>query len=274
MPRGISAIILFGVAVLAGCQASTSEAKNTQEFAALYPQGDLTAEQIMRRAHEAAGGEFWVKPESLSMYGYGVFYKDGVAATHETHNMFRVYSPGKTDAHVADGKVRIESIRDGQPVLDMAYDGTQTYINGKALPPSENDKQWSSAFGFGAVRHVFDEGYSLSRDPDDLIDGRPAYMIKVTDPSGALTWFGIAQDDYAVLKVAFDTDRGWHERIYSDFMSKPGIAWNQPGRVRLYYNGIKGNEVIWTDFAVNADLPDCLFTLPQAEYCRDGMDAP
>jgi hypothetical protein len=57
-----------------------------------------------------------------------------------------------------------------------------------------------------------------------------------------------------VLYAGFDTPRGWHERRYSDYYRKKGGPWAQPRRVRLYYDGVKQNEIIWTDFEVNADM--------------------
>ena len=234
---------------------------------------ELSAETILRDAHAAAGGSFWVEPETLSMDGYAVFYRDGQASRHERHTMYRVYDRAKSSAHVADGKVRIRSVRDGKAVIDVAYDGETTWTPQGAQPRSDADARWASNFGFGVIRHAFDDGYTLSRLPDDLIDGRAAYMVRITDPSGGETQFGIAQDDAAILKVAFDTDRGWHERIYSDFYSNPRESWAQPGRVRLYYDGVKANEVIWTRHDVNADLPDCLFTLPQRDGCRGPFDS-
>lgn len=236
--------------------------------ALLIANPSLSATDIMQQAHKAAGGVSWARPKSLSMMGYGVFYKDGKATQHETHNMWRVYDADKKDAHKVDGKVRLESIRDGQRVIDLSYDGQTTYTPNGKQPPSESDKRWSSNFGFGVIRHALDDGYILTRLPDDLIDGRLAYLIKVTDAVGGSTQFGISQDDFAILSVAFDTPRGWHERIYSEFYTNPGVDWVQPGRVRLYYNGVKANEVIWTSFEINKDLPDCLFILPEAEDCR------
>lgn len=47
-------------------------------------------------------------------------------------------------------------------------------------------------------------------------------------------------------------------------MSMNGTAWSQPGRVRLYYNGVKQNEVRWTDFAVNEPIDAAVFQYPGA----------
>jgi len=222
----------------------------------------------MTRAHKAAGGTEWRRPQSLTMEGYAVFYKGERSVKHEHHRMWRVYDAAKTDAHKVDGKVRIESVLEGTPVINLSYDGQTTYTPQGAQPKSESDKRWSSNFGFGVIRHALDEGYNLERLPDDLIDGQAAFMVKVIDPSGGETQFGISQDDFKILKVGFDTERGWHERIYSKFYSNEGEVWVQPGRVRLYYNGVKANEVIWTSYKINQDLPDCLFVLPQAADCR------
>ncbi|MEO1596253.1 MAG: hypothetical protein AAFS02_13510 [Pseudomonadota bacterium] len=230
---------------------------------------DLDATAIMQRAHDAAGGTQWVRPKSLSLKGYAVFYRNGAATRHEQHHMWRVYASGKKDAHRADGKVRIESIRAGRPIINLSFDGTATYTPAGRAAPSAADAQWSSSFGFGVIRHALDDGYTLQRLPDDLVDGRAAYVVNVMDPAGGETRFAIAQDDYAVVRVGFDTPRGWHERIYSDFFSNDGERWRQPARVRLYYDGVKANEVIWTAYAINESLPDCLFQLPEATDCRD-----
>ncbi|MGB3455280.1 MAG: hypothetical protein WBG08_05075 [Litorimonas sp.] len=235
-------------------------------------QPERTAEDIMRAAHAAAGGDAWVRPETLAMDGYGVFYRDGVATRHERHTMYRVYAPAKSEAHAADGKVRITSLRDGAPVIEVAYDGTTTSTLDGPREPSEADARWASNFGFGVVRHALDDGYSLSRLPDDLVDGRPAYWVRVTDRQGGQTQFAVAQDNHAILSVAFDTPRGWHQRIYSGFYSNPGSDWVQPRRVRLFYDGVKANEVIWTAHLVDAPLPDCLFTLPQRDGCYGPFD--
>ena len=231
-------------------------------------QDSLTAEAIIAKAHDAAGGEVWRRPKTLTMTGYGIFYDGATPVRHESHSMWRVYDSGKTDAHVADGKVRIESVRAGMPVIDVAFDGETTSTARGPQPKSDADRRWAGNFGFGVIRHALDEGYAVERLPDEPVDGRDAYTVKVLDPAGGETLFAIRHSDFAVVKVAFDTERGWHERTYSDFFSKPGVSWQQPGRVRLTYDGVKANEVIWTDFEVDADLPDCLFVLPETEGCR------
>ena len=258
--------LILSAALLTGCATANS-------YPALMPeQPERTAEDIMRAAHMAAGGDSWVRPETLAMDGYGIFYRDGQATRHERHRMYRVYDAGKADAHRADGKVRITSVRGGIPIIDVAFDGSTTSTAAGPRPQSEADKQWASNFGFGVIRHALDDGYSLSRLPDDLIDGKPAYLIRITDPVGGETQFAIAHADHAILSVAFDTARGWHERIYSDFYSNPGVSWVQPRRVRLYYDGVKANEVIWTRHMIDAPLDDCLFTLPQRDGCPGPFD--
>lgn len=46
----------------------------------------------------------------------------------------------------------------------------------------------------------------------------------------------------------------------------------QPGRVRLYYDEVKANEVIWTQYRVDSNLPDCPFSLPNRDECSGPFD--
>jgi hypothetical protein len=220
----------------------------------------LSARTIIERATAAAGGETWRRPRTLYLEGYGTFYNpDGTPLINDSHRMWRIYPEFKPDAHNADGKVRIESIRAGQVVSYSAFDGVRTYGLNGVLPPSAADTQWAENFGFGVIRFALDDGYSLARQPDDLVDGTPVYRIEVTGTNSSKTLFGIARGTYQILSVGFSTPRGWHERIYSDFFTKRGINWVQPGRVRLYYNGVKQNEIVWRDFRLNAPIDDGLF---------------
>lgn len=237
-------------------------AGDKSELPGLYPKNEeLSAEDILAKAHKAAGGETWTRPKSLFMEGYAVMYRDGKAATYDRYEMSRVYAAQKGDAHKADGKVRIEAWKEGERMFVMAYDGEKTYDAGGPMDDQSANARWASNFGFGAIRHALDEGWSQKRLPDDLIDGRPAHLLELTDPSGGTTRFAIATDDYAVLYVGFDTARGWHERRYSEFFTKPGVSWVQPGRVRLFYDGVKQNEVIWQDFELDVEFSDDRFVV-------------
>ncbi|MEO1137278.1 MAG: hypothetical protein AAFW68_11850 [Pseudomonadota bacterium] len=234
------------------------------ELPGLYAtEKERSAADIIAAVHQAAGGEDWRRPKSLLMTGYAVMYRSGEAVLYDDYRMWRVYAAVKEDAHVADGKVRIEGKRNGETVFVIAFDGKQTYdANGPMADQSANAR-WASNFGFGAIRHALDDGWSQTRRPDDMVDGRLAYVVELKDPAGGVTRFAFAQDDYAILYVGFDTPRGWHERRYSDFFTKPGVNWVQPGRVRLYYDGVKQNEVIWTDFTLNGEMDDGLFKIPK-----------
>lgn len=50
--------------------------------------------------------------------------------------------------------------------------------------------------------------------------------------------------------------RGWHHRIYSDSEWHEAPRFRQPTRVRLYYDGIKTNDVHWQRFAVDQPIAD------------------
>ena len=221
----------------------------------------LTATEIMQKAYEKAGGDFWRRPQSLILKGNAIFYKNGQPKKNEKHNMWRVFENTKQHAHAANGKVRIESFRNNQPIFIVTYDGENTYDLSGKQEKSAADKRWASNFGYGAIRHALDDGYQLEKMQDDTVKNEVAYTIKVIDMNKGETFFGINKKDFKIVKVAFQTPRGWHERIYSKFFTKPKYQWLQSGRVELFYNNILENEVFWEDFEVNEILHDSLFIL-------------
>jgi hypothetical protein len=232
---------------------------------ALMVQPELHGSEIVARAHKAAGGPGWVRPKSLYLKGEAVFYSIEGIKRCESYEMWRVY-PAKTGAaHAANGRVRIQSTCGGKPGLLLAFDGESSYTAAGKMPKSDADKEWSENFGFGVIRYALDAGFKVGRLPDDVVEGRAAFIVRVTDPAGGKTLFAIAQNDYAVLKVSFATPRGWHERIYSDFFRRPGVDWVQPSRVRLFYDGVKQNELFWQIFELGKDYPESLFKVEPAQ---------
>jgi hypothetical protein len=217
---------------------------------------ELSAADIIVAAHAAAGGETFVRPGSLFLEGYNIIRSpDGGETLWDRYAMWREFAAAKSDAHSASGQVRIEAWRGDDLALLLAYDGEVTSNQNGPMGDQSASAMWSNNFGFGAIRNALDPGWTQARRPDDLVDGEPAYFVELTDPDGGTTLFGIRQRDFAILSVAFDTPRGWHERRYSHFFSRPGTDWVQAGRVRLFYNGIKKNEAIWTDFRIGEAMP-------------------
>lgn len=247
---------------LAAMLALLQTAAVNAEAPALAPPDELTAVEIVERAYAHAGGDEWVNPRSLFMQGFGLFWRGSeVSLRYEPYRMWRVYPETKDDAHAADGRVRIEAFRDDELVFQLAFDGERTYDQDGPVDDDADSDRWAANFGFGVIRHALDDGYSVSRLADDAVDGALAYTLRISDPSGGETLFRIRQADFAIVSVGFDTPRGWHERIYSDFFRNEAGGWLQPGRVRLYYDGEKANEIYWTRFEIDNDYPPDLFRL-------------
>ena len=234
-------------------------------YASSHRQPDeLTAVEIIERAYVHAGGDDWVNPTSLLMEGYGLFWRGSEDfVRYEPYSMWRVYPEEKSDSHAADGRVRIEALSDDQVVFQIAFDGDATYDQNGPLEDQANSERWASNFGFGVIRHALDDGYTVDRLPDDSVDGATTYTVRVTDAAGGQTLFAIRHRDFAIVSVAFDTPRGWHRRIYSEFFRNDEGGWLQPGRVRLYYDGVKANEVYWTRFEIGETYPLELFQLEE-----------
>ncbi len=224
----------------------------------------LTAEAIVQRAHEAAGGAVWKRPRTLHLTGQATIYRDGLAANAmrlDHYEMWRVFPAWNDAAHGANGKFRLEARAGERVVIRQSFDGTDTWdANGK-VPQALASREASENYGFGIIRFALDEGFRLARLPDDQVDGHPSHVVRVADPSGGETTFWIDRQSFAIRKVGFDTPRGWHERIYSDFYRVEPSGFMQPGRVRLYYRGALANDITWTDAVVDAPIAREVFLL-------------
>lgn len=225
---------------------------------------DLDGREIVERAHAAAGGAAFVNPGSLFLTGQNVIYgRDGETRTWDNYAMWRVFADSKADAHAATGKVRIEGWIGGTLALLLSFDGETTYDKSGRMEDQSANAMWSNNFGFGAIRNALDEDWTQARRSDRTIDGKPAYMVQLTDPEGGKTLFGFEHDTFQILYVGFDTPRGWHERRYSDYFSKPGMSWQQAGRVRLFYDGVLANEAVWEDFEIGGAFAERVFVITE-----------
>jgi hypothetical protein len=230
----------------------------------------LDAETILERATEAAGGERWANARTLTLSGAAVFY--GPAGPEprsraSSYRMWRVFDPARTAAHGAEGKVRILACDGARQLFTVGYDGQTTWTERGVTPKAEADAFWAANFGFGIIRHARQPGFKAERVPDDSIGRHPLYMVRLTDPAGQITLFGIDQQSFAIRTMGFMTPKGWHVRTYDDFYRLPGSRWLQARHVTLYYNGVKANEVFWRDAVVDQPIPDGTFAPNSALGC-------
>lgn len=269
--RTVSILVASGLC-LSACQIIDEDLRDqetettTTQMVTLVDAGQamptLSGAEIIAKAHAAAGGQTFVRPGSLFLSGYNVLYgRDGDTKTWDQYAMWRVFGDEKADAHAANGKVRIEAWQDGDLAMLISFDGQSTYNQNGRMEDQSANAMWSNNFGFGAIRNALDEGWRQERRSDRTIDGKPAYMVQLTDPTDGKTLFGFAHETFEILYVGFDTPRGWHERRYSDYFSKPGQSWQQAGRVRLYYDGVLANEAVWTDFEIGRPISDETFII-------------
>lgn len=226
-----------------------------------------TARQILERAIEVAGGETWLTPETLILEGEATFYAPDSAAPRlvaDDYRMWRAMNPNRTVSHGADGKVRITAKSAGRLMFEVGFDGTDTWTEKGLMPKAEADAYWASNFGFGIIRSALKPGFRLERAPDSEVAGRPVYMVRLIDPKGQQTLFGIDRESHYIRSMGFMTPRGWHVRTYDDFVKLENPAWLQAREVTLTYNGVKANVVRWKTARVNAPIPPDLFTWPGA----------
>ncbi len=230
---------------------------------ALAPADSLSARAIIEKAHEAAGGAAWRRAVTNVMRGDATLYRNGNIAESvhaDEYVMYRVYPLVVPAAHQGTGQFRLDARVKGQVLFQTSFDGERSYDQNGPVPPERARSDEANAFGYSAIRFALDPGFKLDRLADDDVEGLPCYFVKVTDPSGAITLFGIDMKEALVRQAAWSAPKGWHQRIYTDYYKlKSGFM--QPGRVRLYYNGAKEVDIRWTSATIGEPIPAETFVL-------------
>jgi hypothetical protein len=220
-----------------------------------------TPREVVERAVAAHGGAVWLDPGTLELSGTATFYDPATGAVRSTagdYRMWRTFEDGRTSAHEASGKVRIIA-KSGEKVLfEVGYDGETTWTERGIMPRAEADAYWASNFGFGIIRSALEAEFELYHAPSREIGGRMTNIIRVMDPNGQQTLFGFDVESGFVVYMAFDAPRGFHERLYSDFVRLEN-GWVQARRVTLLYDGIIANSVFWSKTRIGEAIDPALF---------------
>lgn len=248
------------------CTALASAAAAAGPPSVAPPPPDASADRILAFAAESSGGDAWLHADTNVMSGHAVLCRDANPArctTADRYVMYRVYPRELRSAHAGTGKFRLDALANGKVLFQIAFDGTRSYDQNGPVPPERAANDEANAFGFSAIRFARTPGFRTERLTDDDVEGRPCFVVRVVDPGGTATLFGIDREDGSIRLAAWKSPRGWHQRLYSDFywVEKPGFR--QPGRVRLYYDGLKTVDIRWTNASIDTRLDDSLFVLPQ-----------
>ena len=230
----------------------------------------LKPQTIIERAYAAAGGDLYRYPGSYHLHGIYLDYKGGPQPVeYKPYDLYRVQPKDHPRGRVADGKIRVSAYKDGKPTMQIAFDGEKTYGIDGPTGDGADAPFWRTTMGFGMIRFALSLGYTLKRLADDMVDGKPAYNVRVTDPFGESAVFSVRLADARLVRVQFLTPRGLHDRIFDEFFTKPGSPWVQPGRVRSFINGEKEAEFTYSDFTIGAKLPDDLFVIRPDQFPKD-----
>ena len=228
---------------------------------------DLDAVDIVQRATQAAGGDDWRLARSIRLKGHATLYRGGQhpGMDVDSYRMLRIYPRELDDANTASGRFRLDAKLGERLIFVTSFDGQHMYDRRGRVEDDEGARRAAGAFGYSAIRFALHPDFSLERLADDAVDGHDSHFVRVIDPSGGATLFGIDSDDYSIRLVGWQTPEGWHHRIYSDFYTIDGTAFRQPGRVRLYNDGVKSVDIRWTSAELDVDLPDGLFQLESTD---------
>ncbi|WP_298468624.1 hypothetical protein [uncultured Erythrobacter sp.] len=228
----------------------------------------LSPREVVERGLEAHGGEAFLDPQTLQLEGTATFFDPAtgeVRSVADDYRMWRAFERGRKVAHGADGKVRIVANAGERNLFEVGYDGETTWTQDGIMPKAQADAYWASNFGFGIVRSALDDGFALSFAPPRKVRGHRVSLIRITDPGGQETLFGFDVESGFIRYMAFDSARGFHERIYGDFVRLPDSGWVQARSVTLLYDGVISNTVLWTKVTVGEPIDPSVFTPPQRE---------
>ncbi|MEP5938434.1 MAG: hypothetical protein ABJ239_08915 [Erythrobacter sp.] len=226
---------------------------------------DPTPAQVIERALDAHGGEVFRDPQTLQLSGTAVFYdavSGQVRSQADDYRMWREFQRGRTVAHGADGKVRIVAKSGGRTLFEVGYDGDTTWTQDGVMPRELADAYWANNFGFGIIRSALDDGFSLKFAPSRNIGGHAVALVRVTDAVGQETMFGIDRESGFIRYMAFDSPRGFHERIYDEFIRIPASRWVQATSVTLLYDGVVSNSVKWNSVEIGKPIASSVFAPP------------
>ncbi len=252
--------ILLAALVLGTAAADRARAQATA--AAAEPDGAT----LLQRAAAAAGGQSWLQVKTLVLSGHAVFWGPSGSAPRSSaasYTMWRVFDPARGAAHGAEGQVRIVARTGEQLMFTVGYDGRTTWTERGITPQAEADAFWANNFGFGIIRHAGKPGFKAERVADGYSQGHAVRLVRLTDPQGGVSLFGIDPQTDLIRSVGFSTPRGWHERHYDKFVRQDQPPWVQAREVTLYYNGVKANTLYWDTWVVDGPVDAKLFAPPE-----------
>ena len=84
-------------------------------------------------------------------------------------------------------------------------------------------------------------------------------MVRITDPQGQQTLFGFDRESGFIRYMAFTSPRGFHERLYRDFVRLPETGWVQARDVTLLYDGVVANRVEWHMVKIGEPIETSIF---------------
>ncbi len=248
------------VTIIAICAAVFAVPSRADEAPATSPRA------VVERGVAAHGGALWLDPGTLVLAGKAEFYDPATGEVHtraDDYRMWREFERGRTVAHGAEGKLRISAKSGERTIFEVGHDGETTWTQDGVMPKAEAEAYWANNFGFGIIRSALDEGFTVKRAPSRDIGGHPIDLIRLIDPQSQETLFGFDQVSGFIRYMAFDSPRGFHERLYDDFMRLPASdgqgGWVQAREVTLLYDGIKSNTVFWREVRVGEPIDPALF---------------
>lgn len=258
--KWISIILLF-TTVIADAQSNNRRATTRKRTA-------YSAATILKMVTAANGGDTWQQPQTLQLNGTAIWTPFGKTDStnkiyFDDYAMYRVFPTDNDAARKANGKIRFDARYGDILYMQLIFDSavSRNFLSERAKP-YQKYFAWSNNFGFSIIRFALRDSFVIQKLTSDQVEGFDCYVVQVTDPKKMVTTFWIDQKTFYIRSVGFVTDLGWHQRIYSNF-KKIQLPSNrffvQPGRLRIYFEGIKWMDIDWQKAKVSEAIADKVF---------------
>lgn len=225
---------------------------------------DATLEEVLQAHYETIGGlEAWKDVETMKATGTMVI---GGGQIEAPFVMFAKRPRMQRVEFTYQGMTGIQAFDGEQAWMLMPFMG-QT--EPEVMPEDQARQMREEADIDGPLIGYEEEGIELELMGTEDVDGTPAYKIEVTMPTGQERFYYLDTEYYLPIKVEGEREQGDQtvafESIIGDYKEVNGLVMAHSIENRIPGMPQGGQVMTLDEIEVNVEMPDSLFTMPEAQ---------
>jgi zinc protease len=234
--------------------------------AAVSEEDQARALEILRRAHQALGGQAFLEQRTQISRGSGTMRTPGVPQPTPilslvTYNVFPMKK--RSELQFPTGTM-VQAFDGATGWVGTIMQASEGVTGGADVRPLTQDitaqvKQ-QQLYGFDVLREAGKPGYTARPLADAEVNGKPAQVVELADAEGHATQFFVDAETNLITKVAFTTNGRTTEAVYSDYREVSGVE--VPFQTHVSQDGQPLLEITLSEAQVNAPVDEELFKKP------------